>query len=145
MSGFVVKNIFELKGPCAYILHRWGRYDIFKNTRIAAAFIVWIYRWKFFIWHHSEDKLNNKFLEHLDHLKNNHKLTHEISRDNIIIYLNVSVRDSNLLTDLYFKEADCRQTPCLERNCTFENDFNQHLANTKECFFLHGYPEKMVK
>ena len=36
-------------------------------------------------------------------------------------------------------------TPCLKRNCTVENDFNQHLANTKECFFLHGYPEKMVK
>ena len=33
----------------------------------------------------------------------------------------------------------------MNRNCTFEKDFNQHLVKTKEWSFACGYPEKIVK
>ena len=77
----------------------------------------------------------------------------------------MSIRESHLVTDLYFKEMDrhqyLRYQTChsehikksivysqalrLKRNCTFEKDFNRHLVNMKEWFFARGYPEKMVK
>ena len=60
----------------------------------------------FFIWNHSEDELN-KFLENLNKFKSNHKSTYEISKDNInFLDLNISIRKSHLVTDLYFKEMD---------------------------------------
>ena len=54
----------------------------------------------FFIWNHSEDELN-KFLENLNKFKSNLKFTYEISKDNInFLDLNVSIRESYLVTDL---------------------------------------------
>ena len=106
----------------------------------------------FFIWNHSKDELN-KFLENLNKFKNNLKFTYEISKDNInFLDLNVSIRESQLVTDLYFKETDrhqylhfqsshpdyikrsvvCSQALRLKRNCTFEKNFNRHLVNMKE-------------
>ena len=93
------------------------------------------------------------------------KFTYE-KKDNIdFLDLNISKRDSHLVTDLYFKETDryqylhyqsshpehikksivYSQALRFKRNCTFEKDFNQHLVNMKEWFFARGYPEKMVK
>ena len=114
---------------------------------------------------HSEDELN-KFLENLNKFKSNLKSTNEITKDNIIFLdLNVSTRESDLITDLYFKENDFHyylhhqsshpdhmkklivysQALRLERNCTIEKDLNQHLVIMKEWFFARVYPEKMVK
>ena len=79
--------------------------------------------------------------------------------------LNVSIRESHLLNDLYFKETDRHQylhyqsshpkhikksivysqALCLKRNCTIENDFNLHLVDMKEWFLARGYPERVVK
>ena len=63
----------------------------------------------FFIWNHSEDELN-KFLENFNKFNSNPKFTYEISKDNInFLELNVSIRESHLVTDLYFKETDRHQ------------------------------------
>ena len=60
----------------------------------------------FFIWNHSKDELN-KFLENLNKFKSNLKFRYEIPKDNInFLNLNVSMKESNLVNYLYFKETD---------------------------------------
>ena len=60
----------------------------------------------FFIWNHSEDE-HNKFLENLNKFKSNLKFRYEIPKDNInFLNLNVSMKESNLVNYLYFKETD---------------------------------------
>ena len=52
----------------------------------------------------------NKFLENLKNFKSNLKFTFEISKDNTNLPdLNISKRESNLVTDLYFKAMNCHQ------------------------------------
>ena len=60
----------------------------------------------FFTWNHSEDELT-KFLENLNKFKSNLKFRYEIPKDNInFLNLNVSMKESNLVNYLYFKETD---------------------------------------
>ena len=60
----------------------------------------------FFTLNCSEDELN-KFLENLKNFKSNLKFTYEISKDKInFLDLNVSIRDSLFVADLFFKETD---------------------------------------
>ena len=116
----------------------------------------------FFVWNHSEDELN-KFFENLNNFKSNLKFTYEISKDNInLLVLNVSIKESHLVTYLYFKEMDRHQylhyhSSHLEhikksivysqalrfkRNCTFEKDFYRHLVNIKSGFLLVAIQKK---
>ena len=54
----------------------------------------------FLTWNQSEDKLN-EFLENINNFKYNPKF--------YLLDLNVSISESNLVTDLYFKETDRHQ------------------------------------
>ena len=56
------------------------------------------------IWKHSKDELN-RFLENLNYFKSSLIFMFKISIDNInFLDLNVSIRESHLVNDLYFKE-----------------------------------------
>ena len=64
------------------------------------------------IWKHSKDELN-KFLENLNYFKSSLIFMFEISIDNINFQdLNVSIRESHLVNDLYLKEMNCHQYLC---------------------------------
>ena len=61
------------------------------------------------IWKHSKDELN-RFLENLNYFKSRLIFMFKISIDNInFLDLNVSIRESHLVNDLYFKEMNCHQ------------------------------------
>ena len=83
--------------------------NILKRKNCSRLYGFNIFHGIFFIWTHSEHELN-KFLENLKNFKSNLKFTFEISKDDINLPdLTVSNRESNLVTELYFKAKDCHQ------------------------------------
>ena len=128
MAEFALKNnIFEFNGkvkqqvvgtaigtkfasPYACIYMDEVETKFLKTQEYAAAYMVSIYIYDiFFIWNHSKDELN-KFLENRNISKSHLTFTNEISKDNTnFLDLNVSIRESRLVTDLPFKEMDHHQ------------------------------------
>ena len=121
MAEFVLKNnIFEFNGnvkqqvagtavgtkfapPYACIYMDEEETKLLKTQELHPLVWFWYIDDIFFIWNHSEDELN-KFLENLNKFKSNLNFTYEISKDNVnFLDLNVSIRESHLVTDLYFK------------------------------------------
>ena len=73
--------------------------NILKRKNCSRLYGFNIFHGIFFIWTHSEHEL-----------KSNLKFTFEISKDDINLPdLTVSNRESNLVTELYFKAKDCHQ------------------------------------
>ena len=96
----------------------------------------------------------------------NLKFTYDSSKkDKSFLDLKVSLSKDKLSTDLHIKPMDCHQylqyssghpehtkqsvvysqLLCVSRNCSCENDFNQHESNMKIWFEKRGYPENIIE
>ena len=126
MASFVLKNnLFEFNGKVKQQVSGTAIGTKFAPTyacifmdKIESDFLktqeakplVW-YRYiddVFFIWTHSEQKLNS-FLEELNNFLPNIKFTHESSKENIFLDLPISLSENKLYTDLYVKPTDRHQ------------------------------------
>ena len=113
------------------------------------------------IWTHGEEKLT-QFLNELKNFHSNLKFAHETSCCTVkFLYLNVSLSNGTIYTDLYIKPTDGHQyfhyqsshplhiktsilysqALIVSRICSSEKDFKTHVSDMKEWFLARGYPE----
>ena len=107
-----------------------------------------------------------KFMSNFSNLTPNLKFTYDSSKkDKSFLDLKVSLSKDKLSTDLHIKPMGCHQylqyfsgypehskqsvvySQLLHviRNCSCENDFNQHESNMKIWFEKRGYPENIIE
>ena len=89
------------------------------------------------IWQHGEDELKI-FLEKLGNFHPSVKFTCEYSREKVnYLDVQVIVRESKLVTDIYFKQTDSHQyldsSPCHPYHCTKSIPYSQALRMNGIC------------
>ena len=104
-------------------------------------------------------------MRNLNEFRTDIKFTYESNKESIVFLdLKVSVKNSEVITDLYVKSTDrhhylhylpahpihtkqsviFRQTLRTSRLCSYEENFIKHKANMKSWFLKREYPEKLI-
>ena len=127
--------------------------------------MIYLHWWYlFFIWTHGEDKFK-RFLEHLNSFDSNLKFNHEPSKKSLpFLDLKVKLSKGKIITDLYVKDTDRHQhlhhTSSHPNNtqwstvysqafrakmiCSIEEDFEQHIHETRSWFQERACPNKIL-